>query len=121
MLGLIVAGCAKDEYSKLKFPTPWVNGHRFGTRQQYENYTKLQRELAREVAAPSESEYDTQPTFIPLAPEMTKEDATAKWGFPRRINKTETIRGVSEQWVYEDFGRYLYFENGKITTIQTSD
>jgi len=49
---------------------------------------------------------------------MTPEDAIASsWGKPERINKTTTQFGTREQWVYG--GRnYLYFENGKLTSIQ---
>jgi hypothetical protein len=39
------------------------------------------------------------------------------WGEPSDINKTSGSFGVHEQWVYGD-GTYLYFENGKLTTIQ---
>lgn len=44
------------------------------------------------------------------------EDST--WGKPKSINKTETAYGVREQWVY-DRG-YLYFEDGYLTSIQSS-
>jgi hypothetical protein len=47
---------------------------------------------------------------------MTKEMAIDAWGKPNDINKTITRYAVSEQWVYD--GGYLYFENGKLTTIQ---
>ncbi len=48
---------------------------------------------------------------------MSKEQALASsWGKPRRINRTTTARGATEQWVYS--GGYLYFVNGILTTIQ---
>lgn len=49
---------------------------------------------------------------------MSKEDVLASsWGKPDRVNTTTNAYGVSEQWVYG--GRnYLYFENGKLTSIQ---
>lgn len=48
---------------------------------------------------------------------MTAEDVLASsWGAPRDVNRTTTAYGVREQWVYT--GGYLYFENGKLTTIQ---
>ena len=47
---------------------------------------------------------------------MTKAMAIDAWGKPNDINKTITRYAVSEQWVYD--GGYLYFENGKLTTIQ---
>ena len=39
------------------------------------------------------------------------------WGEPDDINTTTGSWGVHEQWVYRD-GSYLYFENGKLTSIQ---
>jgi len=39
------------------------------------------------------------------------------WGEPRYIKTTTTKHGTREQWVYEDY-QYLYFDNGKLTTIQ---
>ncbi len=49
---------------------------------------------------------------------MTKELVEfTKWGAPKDINRTTTANGTSEQWVYDDY-KYLYFENGILTTIQ---
>lgn len=39
------------------------------------------------------------------------------WGTPKSVNRTTTRYGVREQWVYGN-GNYLYFENGKLITIQ---
>lgn len=39
------------------------------------------------------------------------------WGYPSHVNRTTTAAGVREQWVYGD-GRYLYFENNRLTAIQ---
>lgn len=47
---------------------------------------------------------------------MTKQMCIDAKGNPQKINKTTTIYGTSEQWVY--YGLYLYFENGILTTIQ---
>lgn len=49
---------------------------------------------------------------------FTKAMCIESWGKPELINKTIGKYGTHEQWVYED-GNYLYFENGKLTTIQT--
>jgi hypothetical protein len=49
--------------------------------------------------------------------DMTKEMCRDSWGAPNSINKTTNAYGYSEQWVYGD-GDYLYFDNGKLTTIQ---
>jgi len=48
---------------------------------------------------------------------MTSKQAIMSWGKPRKINKTITSGGKSEQWVYS-LSCYLYFENGVLTTIQ---
>jgi len=49
---------------------------------------------------------------------MTREEVlTEGWGRPRDVNKTTTANTVSEQWVYSGY-KYLYFEDGILTTIQ---
>lgn len=47
----------------------------------------------------------------------TEQMCIYSWGKPNEINKTTTQDGVSKQWVYSN-NRYLYFKNGKLTTIQ---
>lgn len=47
---------------------------------------------------------------------FTKQMCRDAWGEPKTIHTTTTRYGVKEQWVYS--GGYLYFENGKLTTIQ---
>lgn len=47
---------------------------------------------------------------------MTKQQCLEALGNPQRINRTTTSSIVYEQWVY--VGKYLYFENGKLVTIQ---
>jgi len=53
---------------------------------------------------------------------MTARDVVNRtnWGEPLYKNTTITARGKREQWVYED-RQYLYFENGRLTAIQTTD
>ncbi len=48
---------------------------------------------------------------------MTANEAKESWGQPNDINRTITEKNTSEQWVYNN-GRYLYFDNGILTTIQ---
>ncbi len=50
---------------------------------------------------------------------MTPKEVIEKtsWGKPKSVNRTTNQYGVSEQWVYGD-GNYLYFDNGKLTSIQ---
>jgi hypothetical protein len=54
-----------------------------------------------------------------VMPGMTPEQVTLAWGRPRSVNQTIRASGVSEQWVYSISG-YVYFENGRVTAIQTS-
>jgi hypothetical protein len=49
---------------------------------------------------------------------MTSEQVKASWGEPDDINRTVTKWGVHEQWVYEESRKYLYFEDGKLTSWQ---
>ena len=52
---------------------------------------------------------------------MTAEQAQAAWGKPYKINETNYGNHVHEQWVMHKMGSsYLYFEDGILTTIQTS-
>jgi len=47
----------------------------------------------------------------------TSEVENTGWGKPKKINKTTTKYGVSEQWVYSQ-SRYVYFEDSIVTVIQ---
>ncbi len=63
---------------------------------------------------------------------MSKEDVIESWGQPRDINRTVTSSCVYEEWCYGDFlkgpgryvyfkkriERYVYFENGIVTSWQ---
>ena len=49
---------------------------------------------------------------------MTKDEVlNSTWGKPEKINKTTTRYGTSEQWCYSQ-NKYIYFENGIVTSIQ---
>lgn len=49
---------------------------------------------------------------------MTKQEVLdSSWGKPKSINKTTTIYGTHEQWVY-GMKSYLYFEDGILTSYQ---
>jgi hypothetical protein len=48
---------------------------------------------------------------------MTKEMCEAAWGKPQNVNRIVYQKGQMEQWVYPD-GRYLYFENDSLSTVQ---
>lgn len=47
---------------------------------------------------------------------MTSSQCSESIGYPQRINRTTTMRGTREQWVYHS--KYLYFENGILVAIQ---
>ena len=49
---------------------------------------------------------------------MTDDMIKVAIGAPKQINRTVNRYGSSEQWVYDD--KYLYFENKKLTSFQTS-
>lgn len=49
---------------------------------------------------------------------MTEQDVLdSSWGRPENVNTTTTAYGTRSQWVYRS-GNYLYFEDGKLTSIQ---
>jgi hypothetical protein len=50
---------------------------------------------------------------------MTRQQVVndSNWGRPYDINRTTSVSGVREQWVYDN-RRYLYFDNGVLTAIQ---
>lgn len=49
---------------------------------------------------------------------MTKADVLASsWGRPERINRTTTVYGTREQWIYGS-GNYLYFEDNVLVSVQ---
>lgn len=41
----------------------------------------------------------------------------SSWGRPKKINKTTSKGGISEQWVYDN-NKYIYLEDGIVTSIQ---
>jgi hypothetical protein len=49
---------------------------------------------------------------------MSKDQLVKSWGRPNDINRTVGSWGSHEQWVYGDFGPYVYVENGTVTSWQ---
>ena len=43
----------------------------------------------------------------------------SNWGKPERVNRSVYRSGTREQWVYPG-SQYLYFEDGRLTSLQTS-
>lgn len=48
---------------------------------------------------------------------MTELECELSWGRPEKINSTISDSGKQQQWVYST-SSYLYFEGGRLTTIQ---
>lgn len=49
---------------------------------------------------------------------MTEDQVLASWGSPRKVNNSTGRWGSHQQWVYGDFGPYVYLENGRLTSWQ---
>jgi hypothetical protein len=78
----------------------------------------------------NEDWYDARKDWMRLRPNPAEIGMSADevlhdtmWGPPWHINSSETASGTREQWVYQwpegGFMGFLYFENGKLVTIQT--
>lgn len=81
-------------------------------------FEKLEKEMKAEQD--KKDEFERQLAKKPdAAIGMTKSQVRNKtnWGEPKYINTTTNRYGTHEQWVYDDY-QYLYFDNGKLTTIQ---
>ncbi|WP_151839201.1 DUF4124 domain-containing protein [Acinetobacter ursingii] len=65
-----------------------------------------------------QAEYDSR--LEPRIGMTSNQAERSKWGYPDTVNKTTTARGAHEQWVYRGAykSKYLYFENGLLTSIQ---
>jgi hypothetical protein len=74
--------------------------------------------IAERKRAVQESKWEEIKSKIPPALGMTASEVRdSSWGGPDKINKTTYEFGVHEQWVYSNY-RYVYFEDGIVTTIQ---
>lgn len=85
-------------------PTPEVDRMIAANRIRQDRLKEQQRELAKKPDAEIG---------------MTTDQVLNKsnWGMPDDINTTLSSYGNSEQWIYGE-GKYLYFNNGRLTTIQ---
>ena len=50
--------------------------------------------------------------------DMPEKMLIMSWGKPISINENVGSWGVHKQYVYGDFGPYVYVENGKVTSWQ---
>lgn len=80
-------------------------------------FAESKQEADKAVAA--QPNYKHLPTYqhAPAIGMSVSEALESTWGRPTDINRTTTASTVREQWVYSS-QRYLYFTNGRLTTIQ---
>lgn len=84
----------------------------------YFNYDKI----VKEHGSYTDSENQKKYWLSGSEPEIGMSEIDVKmssWGQPNEINRTETEYGINEQWIYGD-GKYIYFEDGIVTSIQES-
>lgn len=78
---------------------------------------RVAQELAQANAARADADWKAREARGGIRIGMTmKKVRDSTWGDPEKINRTITINGTTEQWVYSN--GYLYFKNGILTTIQ---
>lgn len=81
---------------------------------------QVEKEAEKEGSDDVESQQNSYEEEIKLEPEigMTSEEVlNSTWGRPKDINRTRTEYGTHEQWVY-NIGKYIYLDDGIVTTIQ---
>ncbi|HCT94321.1 MAG: hypothetical protein A2X19_08035 [Bacteroidetes bacterium GWE2_39_28] len=81
-------------------------------RYKIENKNRVQNDLEKRFGKENASRISRHMIWIG----MTSDMAAASIGSPIKINRTTGSWGIHEQWVYHS--RYLYFENGKLTSWQ---
>ncbi len=91
-------------------------------RAEVERQAALRRERDREAAIKARGwpkQIERAVIERTVLPGMNSEQVSLAWGPPSQVNETIRASGVSQQWVYSG-SRYVYFENGRVTAIQTS-
>lgn len=97
---------AKYASTKVKLEKEVANENRLH-KLEYEKHLKTLRQ--REAA-----ERRSRGVILGMSPEEVR---ASSWGRPKSVNTTTGAYGTHEQWVYGG-QNYLYFENGRLTTIQ---
>lgn len=101
-----------EKLKKLSVAVVDEDGYKIPELERSDIYSKIneyQTELDRRVLAAKPN--------IKLGMTQKQVSSQSNWGKPNDVNRTTASYGVHEQWVYEGKG-YLYFENGKLVTIQ---
>lgn len=83
----------------------------------YDYYKKENEEYLKRKRESNTTTFQVKTKEEPRIGMTAKEVEKSLWGSPKKVNKTTTIYGVSEQWVYS-IDRYVYLENGIVTAIQ---
>jgi hypothetical protein len=100
---------------------PFINSDKYVPKRIYSGYknslNKKAHNLYKKYSWPKEDCLTVAGGRIRIG--MNKDMVIASWGRPHDINRTTYSFGVHEQWVYGEYGSsYVYFEDGKVTTIQ---
>ncbi len=115
------------------FPYAFISEERYEERERLLQLAEEQREKERQeqeqrlIESRKQFEADCIAQFGPVNGKyiangqvvlgMTKAMCEAAWGTPQWVNTTIVSGLRNEQWVYS-YGKYLYFDNGKLTAIQ---
>lgn len=120
-------------YANTRFPYAFISEERYEERERLRQLAEEQREKERQeqeqrlIENRKQYEADCVAEFGPVNGKyiangqvvlgMTKAMCEAAWGTPQWVNTTIVSGLRHEQWVYS-YGKYLYFDNGKLTAIQ---
>jgi ankyrin repeat protein len=112
-----------SEKNTVCYDTTYINGYRNGKYTRYYSDGRLNDTGTVTNGVNNSNKYGDYNAPIKKSPTIgmsAKEVEESAWGKPSKINKTTTKYGVSEQWVYSGY-RYIYLENGVVTSIQESN
>lgn len=87
------------------------------------DYKEAEKQYEESLEKKKQERKSSQKTIEKPNPQigMTASEVEASsWGKPVRKNITEYPWGKREQWVYSIY-RYIYFENGRVTSIQWTE
>lgn len=75
---------------------------------------------AGDIAAGKIPHKDYSEQYEPETSMIEKDVLSSSWGEPKKRNATESANSKKEQWVYSN-NKYIYFEDGVVTSIQKSE
>lgn len=91
-----------------------------GSKELTDKVKKAQLEERSRKAAYERQQAEYESRVEPKIGMTSRQAEYSKWGYPDSVNKTTNTRGIHEQWVYRGYNKskYLYFDNGILTSIQ---